>query len=166
MKIQGASILLCIVAATGTEIITFRDSNAKENENNIERNQTMSHPGTVQAKEFQRLRGGRNLNDDGIIYQDIPDMSEEDIKSVMNWITAETTIVKNPFCWKDSYGRGAGTVPGRVADCPATYTNNGLTCGCGSHDIVAPSKVADCPSGYTNMGLVINITNACIFLYL
>ena len=83
---------------------------------------------------------------------DVPDMSDEDIKKVMEWITAEATMVKNPFCWKDTYGRGVGTIPGRVADCPASYTNNGLTCGRGSDDIWAGSKVADCPSGYTNMG--------------
>lgn len=41
----------------------------------------------------------------------------------------------------------------RVADCPAGYTNNGLTCGRGAHTISAPSRVADCPAGYTNMGL-------------
>lgn len=43
---------------------------------------------------------------------------------------------------------------GRVADCPSGYTNNGFTCGRGSHDIRAPSHVANCPSGYTNIGLL------------
>jgi len=41
----------------------------------------------------------------------------------------------------------------RAADCPAGYTNNGLTCGRGANSISAPSRVADCPAGYTNMGL-------------
>ena len=41
----------------------------------------------------------------------------------------------------------------RVADCPAGYTNNGLTCGRGTDNMSAPSRVADCPSGWTNMGL-------------
>ena len=83
---------------------------------------------------------------------DIPDLSDEDIKKVMEWITAEATMVKNPFCWKDSEGRGVGTIPGRMADCPAGYTNHGLTCARETDDILAPSKVADCPGGYTNMG--------------
>lgn len=41
----------------------------------------------------------------------------------------------------------------RVADCPAGYTNNGLTCGRGAHTIVAPNRVANCPAGYTNTGV-------------
>jgi hypothetical protein len=41
----------------------------------------------------------------------------------------------------------------RAADCPAGYTNNGLTCGRGADSISAPNKVADCPSGYTNTGV-------------
>jgi len=41
----------------------------------------------------------------------------------------------------------------RVADCPAGYTNNGLTCGRGADTINAPSRLADCPAGYTNHGL-------------
>ena len=89
---------------------------------------------------------------DDIIYEDVPDMSDADIKKVMDWIATEVGMVKNPFCWKRSYGRGVGTIPGRVADCPSGYTNNGLTCGRGTHDILAPSKVASCPSGYKNMG--------------
>ncbi|GFH55030.1 hypothetical protein CTEN210_11506 [Chaetoceros tenuissimus] len=93
-----------------------------------------------------------NNPDEEPLFETIPDMSDEDIASVMKWIAAEVGMVKNPFCWKDSYGRGVGTLPGRVSDCPSGYTNNGLTCGRGSDDIWAPSKVADCPSGYTNMG--------------
>jgi hypothetical protein len=41
----------------------------------------------------------------------------------------------------------------RAADCPAGYTNNGLTCGRGAHSISAPNRVADCPAGYTNTGV-------------
>lgn len=41
----------------------------------------------------------------------------------------------------------------RAADCPAGYTNNGLTCGRGANTINAPSRLADCPAGYTNHGL-------------
>jgi len=54
------------------------------------------------------------------------------------------------FCWKDTYTRGPGRLPGRVADCPSGYTNNGLTCGRGSDEIYSPSKTATCPSGYVN----------------
>ena len=106
----------------------------------------------VLRRNLRRVEASDDEDED-VIYEDVPDMSDADIKRVMDWIAAEVVMVKNPFCWKDSYGRGVGTLPGRVADCPSGYTNHGLTCARGTDDIWAPSKVADCPSGYTNMGL-------------
>ena len=106
----------------------------------------------VLKRNLRRVEASDDEDED-VIYEDVPDMSDADIKRVMDWIAAEVVMVKNPFCWKDSYGRGVGTLPGRVADCPSGYTNHGLTCARGTDDIWAPSKVADCPSGYTNMGL-------------
>jgi len=94
-----------------------------------------------------------NELDVNAVYIDIPDMADEDIADVMNWIKKEVTMVRNPFCWKDSYGRGVGTIPGRVADCPEGYTNDGATCRRPTDDIYEPSKMPSCPSGYTNMGL-------------
>lgn len=44
-------------------------------------------------------------------------------------------------------------IPGRVADCPAGYTNMGLTCFRGADSISAPSILPNCPSGWTNYGL-------------
>jgi len=87
------------------------------------------------------------------LFEDVPDIDGNEIKRVTEWIKKKTTQQKLPFCWKDSYGRGVGRIPGRVSDCPPTYTNNGLTCGRGADSIWAPSKTADCPSGYTNMGV-------------
>eukprot|EP00798_Chlamydomonas_sp_ICE-L_P019821 gene19821-26506_t len=89
----------------------------------------------------------------GAAFEDVPDIPTSEVAQVMSWIKAQVTNVKNPFCWKDSYGHGVGTIPGRVADCPSGYTNNGATCGRGADSISAGSLVADCPSGYTNMGL-------------
>eukprot|EP00798_Chlamydomonas_sp_ICE-L_P000345 gene346-1722_t len=89
----------------------------------------------------------------GATFEDVPDIPTNEVAQVMSWIKAQVTNAENPFCWKDSYGRGVGTIPGRVADCPSTYTNNGGTCGRGADSISAGSLVADCPSGYTNMGL-------------
>jgi hypothetical protein len=37
-------------------------------------------------------------------------------------------------------------------NCPPGYTNNGLTCGRGTHTFAQGSRVADCPAGYTNNG--------------
>jgi len=87
------------------------------------------------------------------MYEEVPDMPMNDIQQVMHWIKVKTTGEKLPFCWRQSDPRGVGTIPGRVADCPATYTNNGATCGRGADTIGAPSQLASCPSGYTNMGL-------------
>ena len=93
-------------------------------------------------------------DDPNVVFEDVPDMSRDDIQQVMAWIQNKVTGEKLPFCWRQSYGRGVGTIPGRVADCPPTYTNNGLTCGRSADTILAGgSVVANCPSGYTNMGL-------------
>lgn len=69
-------------------------------------------------------------------------------------LVLSTSLLAADFCWKDSYGRGVGEFQGRVADCPPSYTNNGLTCGRGTDDILKPSILPDCPAGYTNNGLV------------
>jgi len=51
-------------------------------------------------------------------------------------------------------GMHCSVTASRSADCPAGYTNNGLTCGRGDHTAFTDSgRVADCPSGYTNTGL-------------
>ena len=69
------------------------------------------------------------------------------------YISAQISGPTATFCWRDSNGRGVGTIPGRVADCPAGYTNNGLTCGRGADTISAPSVgYASCPANYVNSG--------------
>lgn len=90
-------------------------------------------------------------SDPNTIYEDVPNMSMQEIQGVMGWIKIKTTGERLPFCWRQSEGRGVGTIPGRVADCPATYTNNGATCGRGADTIGAPSRLGDCPAGYKNM---------------
>jgi hypothetical protein len=42
--------------------------------------------------------------------------------------------------------------PSLLSDCPAGYTNNGLTCGKGGGLHSAPSVVANCPEGTINLG--------------
>jgi hypothetical protein len=44
-----------------------------------------------------------------------------------------TQDLKNDFCWKDSYGRGVGTIPN---GCPSGYEMLGVLC------------YEACPSGY------------------
>lgn len=86
-------------------------------------------------------------------YQDVPNMSGHEINAVLDWIQVRSISAKLPFCWRESYGRGVGEVPGRVADCPSGYKNRGATCGRGTDDYFAPSKSAECPPGYQNMAL-------------
>lgn len=66
---------------------------------------------------------------------------------------AEPTLKPGRFCWKDSYGRGIGTIPNRCPShkvkigalcydkCPSGYKRWGFDC----HGV--------CPSGWTNDGL-------------
>lgn len=68
-------------------------------------------------------------------------------------IFSSSPSISAPACWVDSYGRGAGTIPGRPADCPDGYTNMGLTCYQGPDTIANASVLADCPEGFINMGL-------------
>ena len=56
------------------------------------------------------------------------------------------------FCWNDATVRGAGTIPGRVADCPAGYTNSGAACTRAAETIPAPSSAPVCPAGYSANG--------------
>jgi hypothetical protein len=49
-----------------------------------------------------------------------------------------TQDLKNDFCWKDSYGRGVGTIPN---SCPSGYEMLGVLC------------YEDCPPGYKRWGL-------------
>ena len=77
----------------------------------------------------------------------VPDISRAELEQVMAWVKARATAEKLPFCWKKSYGRGVGTIPGRLADCDDGYSNHGATCFRNAHTILAPSQLATCPSG-------------------
>ncbi|HEY0064134.1 MAG TPA: hypothetical protein VGC21_18605 [Telluria sp.] len=67
-----------------------------------------------------------------------------------------TVVEEKPkYCWTDALLRPAGTIPGRIADCPAGYSLSGGSCKRTADTIAAPSRAADCPAGYNNSG------NAC-----
>lgn len=85
-------------------------------------------------------------------YIEQPDISVHDITQVMDWIKAEMTKNIVPFCWKQSYGRDVGKIPGRPADCPSGYIQDGATCKLPPQDIFSPSVAARCPSGYIHDG--------------
>ena len=62
---------------------------------------------------------------DEVFEEEIPDISEEDIVKVMDWIKAEVAQERIPFCWKDSYGRGVGKIP---TECPPEKEKIGALC--------------------------------------
>ena len=72
-------------------------------------------------------------------------------------ISNEGTGGENPITILDTrpYWAQSTTLTnsGRVADCPAGYTNTGLTCYRGPSTISNSSVLGTCPEGYTNMGL-------------
>ncbi len=63
---------------------------------------------------------------------------------------------ENPISILDTrlkWAESVGTNSSRVSDCPAGYTNNGVTCGRGAETLSAPSLLATCPAGFTNTGV-------------
>jgi hypothetical protein len=54
------------------------------------------------------VEGGKCIRQ---IVDDVPKLSKEDIVKVMDWIKSKVTQAKAPFCWKNTYGRGVGTIP-------------------------------------------------------
>jgi hypothetical protein len=52
------------------------------------------------------------------------------------------------FCVAEPVARAAGALPGRVADCPAGYANQGGSCKRDVESRPAPSMAPDCPAGY------------------
>jgi len=75
-------------------------------------------------------------------------------------LSATLAFADNEFCWKDSYGRGVGTIP---TQCAAGQENQaGLcykTCNTG-YSGVGPVCWSACPAGYTDMGAVCHINKA------
>ena len=99
----------------------------------------------IQEQSKKNLRRVQSSYD---VMEVIPNMSIGEIQSVMDWIGAEMSALKIPFCWKPTYGRGVGTLPGRPADCPPTYVNDGLTCRRPIHQFKTPTQEI-CPAGFS-----------------
>ena len=86
------------------------------------------------------------------VYTDIPDMPEADINAVMGWIKSRVEIVRTPYCYRDSYGRGAGVVR---SVCATDLEKNGSLCypKCNSgYNGAGPVCWQVCPSGYRDDG--------------
>ncbi|MBE7170785.1 MAG: hypothetical protein INR73_09350 [Williamsia sp.] len=87
------------------------------------------------------------------VYEDVPDMNDQDIDLVMTWIKSRVALIKTPYCWKDSKVRGAGVLRSVCADglekstdllcypkCDNGFSGTGPVCW------------QDCPSGFRNDG--------------
>lgn len=67
-------------------------------------------------------------------------------------VPAATSSSEEGFCWKDTYGRGVGTIP---TDCGAGQQKSGLLCypSCAAgYTGVGPVCWQQCPAGYTDDG--------------
>ena len=56
-----------------------------------------------------------------VITEEVPDMPAKDLSAIMGWIKIKAIGVKQPFCWRQSYGRGAGNVRSRCGAGPETH---------------------------------------------
>ncbi len=89
-----------------------------------------------------------------------PPLSNSDENAVMGWIAGRVSAKQQPYCYKQSYGRGVG-VP--LSTCPAGQEKNGLICypDCrASYGGVGPVCWQGCPSGYVDTGALCHIDKA------
>lgn len=80
-------------------------------------------------------------------------LSEGEMNQVMTWIAVRTSALRLPFCWKQSFGRGAGEpLSGK---CAAGLEQNGALCypQCKTnYGGVGPVCWGKCPSGFNDIG--------------
>ena len=72
-----------------------------------------------------------------VIYEETSPLTENQLNEFLKWIKQEVLQIRTPFCWKKSYGRGAGKV---VSECPDGKDKIGVLC------------YTWCPSGYSRFG--------------
>jgi hypothetical protein len=88
-----------------------------------------------------------------ITVESVPDIPQSEVNDVMNWIKYETTKLKFPFCYRQSYTRDAGSA---VNTCPPGTVKEGALCysTCPSgYSGALEFCYQNCPSGFTNDGL-------------
>ncbi|NBQ54961.1 MAG: hypothetical protein EBU49_15470, partial [Proteobacteria bacterium] len=77
--------------------------------------------------------------------------------SLLTVVSVTSSYAADDFCWKDSYGRGVGTIPtacdgGKEYQAGLCYNQ----CPAGMYG-VGPVCWSNCPAGYTDMGAVCHI---------
>lgn len=89
-----------------------------------------------------------------------PALSTSDNNAVMKWIASRVAMQQQPFCYKQTYGRGVG-VP--LSTCPSNQDKNGALCypQCNSgYSGAGPVCWQQCPSGYTDTGAFCHISKS------
>ncbi|MDD5210418.1 MAG: hypothetical protein PHV36_13580 [Elusimicrobiales bacterium] len=84
-------------------------------------------------------------------------LSRSDTRAVMKWIAKGVASARQPYCYKDSYGRGAGAP---LSSCPSDKDKSGLLCypKCkNGYDGAGPVCWQKCPSGYFSTGAYCHI---------
>jgi hypothetical protein len=80
-------------------------------------------------------------------------LSEGDMNQVMTWIAVRTSALRLPFCWKQSFTRGAGEP--LSGSCAAGLEQNGALCypQCKTnYSGAGPVCWGKCPSGFNDIG--------------
>jgi hypothetical protein len=91
---------------------------------------------------------------------DKPALSQGDTNTVNGWIAAKVAATRQPYCYRQSYGRGVG-VP--LSTCDANQQKNGLLCypDCkAGYGGAGPVCWQECPSGYTDTGAFCHISKS------
>lgn len=81
-----------------------------------------------------------------------PALDQGQANAVLGWIGKKVSSDRQPYCYKQSYGRGVGTIP---TTCPAGKQNQAGLCynACNAgYGAAGPVCWQNCPSGYTDTG--------------
>lgn len=79
-------------------------------------------------------------------------LTPNQMSKMMEWIAVKTSAARLPFCWRRSFGRGAGV----LKLCPEGYVKEGLICftPCKANENgVDDICYQNCPAGFRNDGL-------------
>lgn len=96
-----------------------------------------------------------DLSGQDIYRKEVPaPLSKEETQQWMEWISAEMSALRVPYCYKNSYGRGVGKP---VSNCPAGQEQQaGLCynqCNAGFTGVANSCNASSCPSGWRDDGL-------------
>ena len=77
------------------------------------------------------------VSKDSYFYEDAPTLTTAQVATVIDWIKSKVTEIRIPFCWKQTYGRGAGKP---ISACHSNKEKIGALC------------YNKCPPGFKRQG--------------